>query len=219
MEAAGAYKAERAAALSGVPRSTIYNWARTGILVPSVSPEKVQLWSYTDLMALRVVYWLRQPKRGDSGYDIPATSMPSVRRALDELRRLKLPLWSPDRSIVVVSRDGHVHIDTGDILQDDRGQFALRDCLDVTAPFETLEGSRGPDLVRPRPALRILPGKLAGSPHIEDTRVETIALGALRDGGLSRAAIQSLYPYLTPEQVADAVDLEDQLNRNLQPAA
>lgn len=53
MEPRGEYTAERAAALSGVPKSTVHYWARQGILIPSGSPERVKLWSYGDLMALR----------------------------------------------------------------------------------------------------------------------------------------------------------------------
>lgn len=37
MDAVGAYTADRAAALSGVPKSTIHWWARHDVLVPSVS--------------------------------------------------------------------------------------------------------------------------------------------------------------------------------------
>lgn len=55
----GCYEGPRAAALSGVPVSTVYYWARLGIVEPSVSPTRIKLWSYADLMALRIVYWLR----------------------------------------------------------------------------------------------------------------------------------------------------------------
>ena len=48
----GCYDATRAAALSGVPKSTVYDWARKEIVVPSISPEREKLWSYADLMAL-----------------------------------------------------------------------------------------------------------------------------------------------------------------------
>ncbi|MGZ6662665.1 MAG: MerR family transcriptional regulator [Solirubrobacteraceae bacterium] len=78
----GAYTAERAAALSGVPRSTLDYWARNDILVPSISPAKVKLWSYTDLMGLRTIYWLRQRKVTTEGWQVPATAMPAVRKAL-----------------------------------------------------------------------------------------------------------------------------------------
>ncbi|MGK2959094.1 MAG: hypothetical protein ACSLFB_12010 [Acidimicrobiales bacterium] len=58
----GCYNARRTAALSGVPRSTVYDWALKGVVVPSISPEREKLWSYADLMALRIVSWLRHPK-------------------------------------------------------------------------------------------------------------------------------------------------------------
>lgn len=61
----GCYQAPRAAALSGVPRSTVYDWAVKGIVVPSISPEREKLWSYADLMALRIVSWLRHPNALD----------------------------------------------------------------------------------------------------------------------------------------------------------
>src|SRR5947209_1603727 len=92
----GAYAADRAAALSGVPRSTVHYWSRHDVLIPSVSPVKVKLWSYTDLMGLRTIYWLRQRKVTHDGWDIPATTMPVVRRALKALARLDLDLWTED---------------------------------------------------------------------------------------------------------------------------
>ena len=82
----GCYEGPRAAALSGVPVSTVYLWARSGIVEPSVSPTRIKLWSYADLMALRIVYWLRHPKKG-RGSEIAASPMPLVREALAELER------------------------------------------------------------------------------------------------------------------------------------
>jgi DNA-binding transcriptional MerR regulator len=43
MEPVGAYTADRAAALSGVPKSTIHWWARNDVLVPGVSATRVML--------------------------------------------------------------------------------------------------------------------------------------------------------------------------------
>jgi uncharacterized protein (DUF433 family) len=221
MEATGAYIGDRAAALSGVPRSTVYHWARTTVLVPSVSRERVQLWSYGDLIGLRIIYWLRQPKCGESGREIPATSMSQVRRALAELKRINLPLWTPtNRCSVAVDRGGHVFITGHDsVPRTPEGQLAFSDVLDLLAPFDTADGTHGPDLVRPRPALRIIPGKLAGSPHIEDTRIETCAIDALRAAGYPLEKIARLYPYLGAPQIADSIDLEAQLKSNLVRAA
>lgn len=217
----GVYTADRAAALSGVPMSTIHYWARNEILVPTVSPEKVKLWSYADLMALRVIYWLRRRKTDASGNAIPATTMPAVRRALAELQRLELPVWEKSTGVALVANGaGHVYIATPDRLASPTtGQLADRDLLQPLSPFSTTEGLHGPDLVAPRPALRIVPGKLGGSPHVADTRIETRALAALREDGMTPERIRVLYPHLTEPQVAQALDLEDQLSRNLLRAA
>ena len=92
----GAYTADRAAALSGVPLSTVHYWARKEILIPSVSPERRKLWSYPDLMGLRIIYWLRHEKTGDDGQEVPASTMPKVRGVLEQLAELDLALWSED---------------------------------------------------------------------------------------------------------------------------
>lgn len=60
------------------------------------------------------------------------------------------------------------------------GQALLdAEMLDVLLPFTFGQTTRGPDLTVPRPRLRIIPGKLAGAPHVVDTRIETQALAAL----------------------------------------
>lgn len=219
MDTGGAYAADRASALSGVPKSTIHWWARENILVPSVSPEKVKLWSYADLIGLRVIYWLRQRKATELGVDIPATSMSAVRRALTELRTLEVPLWRDDRSTLLVNGDGHVYLEGPHGIQTLEGQLAHEDLLDLVAPFTTGEGLRGPNLVRPRPELRIVPGKLSGSPHVVGTRVETRALAALTQDGFDENGIIELYPFLTRAQVEQAIDLEQQLAQNLLKSA
>ena len=219
MGSSGAYTADRAAALSGVPKSTLHWWAREGVLVPSVSATKQRLWSFADLMALRTIYWLRRRKLHDSGVDIPATSMPAVRAALANLAELELPLWKDGRPSVLVDAAGNIHLTTPHGLVTPEGQVEL-DLLDLIAPFETLEGARGPDLYQPRPELRIVPGKLSGSPHIAETRVETRALAALAEDGYSLEDIAKLYPYLALAQIQQALELEQQLAQNLSvPAA
>jgi uncharacterized protein (DUF433 family) len=215
MTATGAYTADRAAALSGVPKSTLYSWARSDILVPSVSPTKVRLWSHSDLLALRVIYWLRQKKTAETGVEIPSSSLPAVRRALRELGHLAIPLLRDDRPSVLVDTKGQIHIDATAHVTTVGGQLVAPDTLDLIAPFTTLEGGTGPDLLRPRPQLRIVPGKLGGSPHVEHTRLETLALASLSADGLTTEQIRDLYPYVENAQILEALDLEAQLARNL----
>jgi uncharacterized protein (DUF433 family) len=216
----GAYTAERASALSGVPQSTIRWWARHDVLIPSVSRSKVALWSYRDLLSMRVVYWLRQRKTTTEGASIHRSSMKSVRHALAQLRNLALPLVDESGRVSVrVNGHGDIYIASADRAESLVGQLAHGDLIDLIAPFDTREGLHGPDLARPRPELRIVPGKLGGSPHVVHTRVETRALSALADDGLPVATIHRLYAYLTSTQIAEALDLEMQLQKNLRIAA
>jgi uncharacterized protein (DUF433 family) len=215
----GAYQADRASALSGVPKSTIHYWARHEVLIPSISPERVKLWSYPDLMGLRTIYWLRQSKTATDGVAVPATSMTAVRRALGALKELDLELWNEEHGpSVAVSRSGEVFLDTAGDVSNLAGQHPLdSDWLDLIAPFDTEQG-RAPDLYAPRPSLRIVPGKLSGSPHIVKTRIETVALAALEERGLSESKIAALYPIASRDSIGEALDLEHQLQQNLQAA-
>jgi len=201
---------------------TVHYWARNEILVPSVSPSKVKLWSFADLMGLRTIYWLRKRKLDDEGHDVPPTTMRAVRRALRMLRELDLDLWTEDGGPPVrVNPAGEIFVMT-----EDAGPTGLRgerpldpEIFDLIEPFTTPVTS-APHLVRPRPHLRIVPGKLSGSPHIEWTRIETVAVAALAARGFDSSMIEGLYPSVKPAvALMEAVDLEEQLAKNLRAAA
>jgi len=212
----GAYTADRAAALSGVPRSTIYYWARKGHLVPSVSQSQTKLWSYQDLLGLRVLYWLRQPKKAFDR-EVPSTSMSKVRHALQELDRIGIELLEGGRPVVCVTLDGDIAFDSDAApLQLVNGQYLHRGAINLVGVFEGLEGATGPDLVAPRPTLRILPRKLGGAPHLVGTRLPTLPLHTLAERGLSIHQIGRLYPFASREALQDGIDLEKQLARNLE---
>jgi uncharacterized protein (DUF433 family) len=217
MDPRGAYPADRAAALSGVPKSTVHYWARTGVLVPSLSEVRVKLWSYSDLMALRTIAWLRATKKAPDGQDVPATAMRAVRKALRDLADLDLGLWGEKGGPnIAVDRAGQIVLDVGAAPYRPGGQHLLEaSMLELLRPFEISPSLRGPDLVAPRPRLRIVPGKLAGAPHVQRTRIETEALAALARRGLDRGQIVELYPALEDADVADALDLEHQLQPDL----
>ena len=180
-----------------MPKTTVYWWARHGIVVPSVSAVQEKLWSYSDLMALRVVSWLRHRKPGHDGIDLPASPMPKVRRALDLLDDLGLDPGSPGApadSPLVVDRTGEIYVRVGaDVLNLHRqGALLGEDVLGLTAPFQS-EGLAGPDLLRPRPHLRIVPSKVAGEPHIEHSRLTTQTVAALASRGYTAAQIADMY--------------------------
>lgn len=227
----GAYTADRAAGLSGVPVSTLHWWARHDVLPPSVSPSKIKLWSYSDLMAARIIYWLRHTKEADDGHTVPASTMPAVRQALAMLDELNLSLWSEDGGPSVrVDRAGTIHVTSDPSLERVRDQqraipgedselgfIGPEEELDVLSPFTTRR-AEGPDLRCPREHLRIVPGKIGGSPHVVKTRLESQALGALAQGGLPTARIYELYPQVQHAAIDEAISLEQQITRNVHPA-
>jgi uncharacterized protein (DUF433 family) len=208
----GCYEAHRAAALSGVPKSTVYDWARKSVVVPSISREREMLWSYADLMALRIVSWLRHPKAG--GAEVrPASAMKHVREALADLEGRRLDLWDgrTGSSPLVVDRRGEIIIVEADTASDLHGQLVAGSMLDLLGPFESADGSSGPDLRRPRLHLRIVPGKCAGEPHLEGTRLTTTAIAALVERGFGLEDIARLYPDEPAASLAEAIDLERSL--------
>lgn len=225
----GAYPIERAAALSGVPRSTVYHWARRELLVPSVSASTVRLWSYTDLLGLRYIYWLRKPKalegereyrKGKATKEIPRSKMREVERALQKIRELDLDLFEGDGPTVRVDRGGNLYVaDPNDVKVTLDGQIASDELIDLVAPFAFVRGMRGPNLVKPSDWVRIHPRRLSGAPHVESTRVETQALRALETRGFSVGHIGRLYPALDADQIRDALGIERQLEANLRKRA
>lgn len=220
----GCYTAKRAAALSGVPLSTVYYWARHGPVQPSVSATRERLWSYGDLIRLRTVYWLRQHRKHIEDREVTGTSMGLVREVLQTAERRGHRIWEPAeggrvRIWLLLDERGMPYIDEGGLL-DAEGQSLLLDGeeLDLLGPFET-DAARGPDLVRPRPRLRIVPGKCAGEPHLAGSRLQTRALMALSARGFSVSRLQELYPDDDPVGIEEAVEFERSLTPTLEPLA
>jgi uncharacterized protein (DUF433 family)/DNA-binding transcriptional MerR regulator len=215
IEPTGAYTTARAAALAAVPRRTLNYWVTSGMVTPSVSSERVRLWSYEDLVRIRMVEWLRRDKEV-AGVQIKGAALPTIRAAVDQLQQRRIAWWDVEVSPLRVSPAGHVLLLGDDQLLDVTGQVVIADAFDPVEPFEdVVHGLHGPHLLRPRDTLRIRPGKLSGAPHIDDTRVETQALYALASSGYRTSDIVKLYPFLSDDQINDAIDLEDQLARNL----
>lgn len=204
----GCYEAARAAALSGVPERTVYSWAERSLVVPSVSARREKLWSYGDLLTLRLVDWLRHPKGEDqAGAEIARSSMTEIRAMLE---RAGDDLWRPDASgrvwaRIMVTAAGKIHFDDRPVYSV-HGQTALEGMLDLFAPFHT-----GPDLRRPRPSLRIVPGKVAGEPHLAHSRLTTRTVAALIERGFTLAQVGEMYPDEDLDALGQASDLEKQL--------
>ena len=209
----GRYNAERTSQLSGVPKSTVYDWRRDGILFPDFSSANPAMWSYRDLVLLRLLAWLRQ---GGMQRSLAAVKVISVRRQLSEgvdVRQIHATKWD------IVLNDTH-----GGGLADDRENllpspefYSLLGTFDLHEPIEELRSKRNqpvwaPDLVTPSAHSVISPWVLAGDPCITRTRIPTASIFALHsERALSTKAIVSLYPGLAAVAVDDAVKLERRL--------
>lgn len=120
----------------------------------------------------------------------------------------------------MVEAGGKVLVRLGTELHDPvTGDVALPDPLHsfgLTGPFR-VAGESGPDLIQPRPHLRIVPGKVAGEPHVEGTRITTAALASLVAEGYRPLDVAEMYA-IPPEAVEEAESLEKQLGNFLQAA-
>lgn len=208
----GVYTTKRAAALAGIPRTTLDYWVRTGLLRPSIQPmPRPRLWSWLDLLALRAIDWLRSQK---SPGEPPKVTIHRVRRALgtiDELGKDRAQL----RQLLLVDSGGELFLRVGPELHARFGpgmQLAMPRMLHLVEPYRGEQAS-GPNLLIPRPRLRIIPGKLHGEPHVQDTRIQSATLYALDRDGYTRPQILRMYPDVTPEDLADAIDLESSLEQ------
>jgi uncharacterized protein (DUF433 family)/DNA-binding transcriptional MerR regulator len=201
----GVYDARRAAALAGVPKSTLNYWARTDLIVPSVAATpRPRLWSWGDLLALRAIDWLRTEKPGLAA----RTPMQQIRSALDVLSERQIQPQELQR-MARVAPHGRLFLTFGDAAFDPRsGQSIVMELAALVAP-----NGLGPDLLQPRPKLRIIPGKLSGEPHIENTRIASASLYALSTDGYTVAAIRHFYPHVSREAIEEALDLERTLAR------
>lgn len=207
----GRYPAERASQLSGVPASTMYDWQRHNIYVPDFGGASPMAWSYRDLVYLRLLAWLRQLK---TPRPVAAQRVRDVREFVDGGGELRTIRATADAVVFDDEpsdrRTGANHLPFDDFT----GLLSVFDLLD---PVHEL-GPRalwGPDLVTPSAHSYISPWVLGGDPCIENTRIPTATVLALREErGLTTAQIVELYPGLASAAAEDAYDLEQRLRGN-----
>ena len=184
------------------PQSTVYDWARKGLVVPSISPEREKLWSYVDLMALRIVAWLRRPKGPDDDQR-QASAMREVRvRRFTDSTSFSFDIWYGrlGHSPLFVKPDGEIIIVRGAVADNVSVQGVYSQCLDLLGPIGGSDGGRGPDLRRPREHLRIVPGKCAGEPHVDGSRSTTPTIAAVAARGYGLDDLARLYPEESAEE-------------------
>src|SRR5262249_55094398 len=93
------FYAGEAAQITGIPYRTIDHWARTGLITPTIAGARgsgrSRLYSYTDVIALRVVRDLR-----DKGI-----STRSLRKVIEVLREQGLDAPLSEAQLLVIGKD------------------------------------------------------------------------------------------------------------------
>lgn len=215
--ARGRYKAQRASQLSGIPERTLYDWARHDVLVPDFHRDSPKLWSYRDLILLRMVFWLR--KKG--------MEREAVASHVEETRRL---LSLGDTRAARARSDGsHLHLGNDTVSVE--GQAAFDEIFEYLDEFTVDDAAKlvaevrqrtlwGPNLREPSARTQISPWVMSGEPCIRDTRIPTSTLYAVRrTRALSPVAIMQLYPGIEEQDVEDALELEAKLRGEAAQAA
>jgi uncharacterized protein (DUF433 family) len=114
---------------------------------------------------------------------------------------------------VTIDAAGRLYVDTaegGAVRARPGRQAAMADVLDLVEPYN----NAGPDLLKPRPLLRILPGKLHGEPHILRTRIPSATVYGLHKEGYSLPEIAEMFPGASAEGFQQAIDFERGLERH-----
>ena len=223
----GRYGADRASQLSGIPRSTLYWWARRPALEPDYVNAKPMLWSYRDLVFARLMGWLRV---GGMPLDLAAERVAWLK---ERLRYLK------DETIGVVRVGGRAMFLGPEDIDQMTGQALLDGISSFLPSFDLLEPleegfsknhryvvaavlppelDRGhyrgwaPNLVRPSPRTRISPWVQAGEPCVVNSRIPTGSIWALaEERNLTEDDINHLYPTLDKASILEALNLERRL--------
>ena len=209
----GRYTADRASQLSGIPRSTIYDWRREHVFEPDFSAAKPAMWSYRDLLLLRLLAWLRQ---GGMRRPVAAEKLRFVKDALSDGADVRF-IRATRTDVVLDDGRGARFDDDRDNLLPSADFYSLLATFDLHEPINELRPAIdgpvwAPDLVTPSEHSFISPWVMAGDPCVERTRIPTSAIYALRsERALPVASIVELYPGLTAEAAQDVIELEGRL--------
>ncbi len=185
--------------LTGASVRQLRHWNSTGLLVPEVQASRRLLYSFRDVVALRIVVRLRSE----------AASLQKVRRAFANMPALdftehpsKYRFGTNSKTIVIADDDGN----TTDLVQNP-GQYQMHSLAEIFKPFRTNRGETVVDFLRPRKRLEIRAGRMGGWPTIAATRIpyDTIA-NLLAGGDITPEQVGYYYPEVDAEAARDALD-------------
>ncbi|MDX2520607.1 MULTISPECIES: DUF433 domain-containing protein [Streptomyces] len=197
------YEPKLAAALTGATLRQLAHWrnpaaAKGALLIPEVSAERPILYSFRDLIALRLCVQMRKE-----------TSLHKIR---DAVRSLRVNLGEREHlSTYRLVADGH-HIylvepaQATDLLHGGNG--VIHQVVDALKPFYR-GGRHIPDLYQPRDHLRVDEDVRGGEPVIDGTRIPAADVAALVRDGIAPERIVDFYPGVSAAAARDALDFSD----------
>lgn len=172
----GVHDARAAARLAGLPRSTVYDWARRGWVRPAVTGPELR-WSPDDVMALRLVAWLRRPP-----HRRPVRAA-AIDRAARWLAAHDERWWRGGTTPIRLDGRGRLHaVAAGGVVALD-GQGVLTG-VDLRAPDP---GGPTGGTVRP--------GRCGSEPVVGSRRLPAVHLERLAARGAGPAVVAELYPH------------------------
>lgn len=203
-----AYTSALTSALSGATLRQLTYWRRDApglapLLEPELATRPRAIYSYQDLVALRMFVHLRE-----------RASLQQVRKAVSYLQRQhpdthmavhRLAADPTSRTIVWLSADG----DYVDVVAKP-GQRGFQVVMEeLFRSFETAAGRWVPDLAQPSKGVEIDPGVRGGWPVIAGTRIPFNIIASLHADGVSASEIAELYPTVTAQEVRGASAFAD----------
>lgn len=200
-----AYTTELTAKLTGASLAQLARFRAGGLLAPELQDGRTILYSFRDVIALRSLMWLR----GDY-------SLQKIRRAIGNLDLAHLDVEHLSEVEFVKSGDSiFAHDEEGftDLVRSPGSREIQTFKLgDVFAPFKAYRGREVPDLLRPSEHLTVDPGRMAGIPVIDGTRIPFDTIAQLVDGRTIGAEdVRLYYPSVTPAAADDAVQFAESL--------
>ncbi len=199
-----AFSEEHVERITGLSRSRLRYWARTGFFKPSYADDDPRLpfsrfYSFKDIVALRTLEMLRVQNN---------VALQHLRRVAEKLSHLKDELWTKTTLFVVNRRVNFVNPETGKPEDAETGQLYLsgiplkKVMEDTTADILTFT-MRGASQF----------GKISRSKSINSnawvvagTRIPVAAIQRLAEDGFNIQAIIAEYPDLSEDDVRAALD-------------
>lgn len=201
------YPTKMVSALTGVSAHQLRRLRRKGVITPSRGRDNEYLYSFDDLLVLRIFSKLR-----------PYISAQKIDKAFSSFQELVSSEGQDKLGEHRFGTDGEsIFVDTPDSavdLVERPGQGTVFTFDEMIEEFVNWRGKRVPNLLHPRQHLEIDPGRLGGWPTVRGTRIPFDTIATLRlDDGMSIDDISYYYPSVTIQAVEDSVDFSQTVQR------